>query len=64
MSILTGWGSRARALFADTKGPWGPSSSDGGEESPSGDGGNDGKGPWGGEQPRRLRRPSVGRSDV
>ena len=59
MSILTGWGSRARALFADTKGPWGPSSSDGGEESPSGDGGNDGKGPWG-EQPRRLRRPSFG----
>jgi len=59
MSILTGWGSRARALFADTKGPWGPSSSDGGEESPSGDGGNDGKGPWG-DQPRRLRRPSFG----
>jgi modulator of FtsH protease HflK len=64
MSILTGWGSRARALFADTKGPWGPSSSDGGEESPSGDGGNDGKGPWGGEQPRRLRRPSFGSSNV
>jgi membrane protease subunit HflK len=63
MSILTGWGSRARGLFADTKGPWGPSSSDGGDESPSGDGGNDGKGPWG-EQPRRLRRPSFGSSNV
>src|SRR5690348_17197579 len=51
MNILTGWGTRARGLFADNKGPWG--SSGGGDEPPS-DGGS---GPWG-EPPKRGRRSS------
>lgn len=55
MNILTGWGARARGLFADTKGPWG-SSGDGGDQPPppEGDGG-----PWG-EPPRRRKRSSGG----
>jgi membrane protease subunit HflK len=59
MNILTGWGSRVRGLFADTKGPWGPSSNDGGGEPPSGDdSGGPSNGPWG-EPPRRGRRPAL-----
>jgi membrane protease subunit HflK len=54
MNIISGWGSRVRGLFADTKGPWGPSG--GGDEPPSGDGG--GSGPWT-DQPRRRRRPVI-----
>ena len=60
MSILSGLGQRARGLFTDTKGPWGPTggsgsggSSGGGDEPPPSDGG--GGGPWG-EPPRRGRR--------
>ena len=54
MSILIGWGSRVRGLFANSKGPWG--SGDGGDggdppETPSG------AGPWG-EPPRPGRRTS------
>jgi membrane protease subunit HflK len=49
MSIFTGLGARARGLFNDTKGPWGPT---GGDEPPSDDGGS---GPWG-EPPKRGRR--------
>ena len=56
MSIISGWGSRVRGLFADTKGPWGPSGTDGGEEPPPGDGV---PGPWG-DEPRRRRRSSLG----
>jgi modulator of FtsH protease HflK len=56
MSILSGLGARARGLFIDTKGPWGPNpesgGSGGGDEPPS-DGG--GGGPWG-EPPKRGRR--------
>ena len=66
MNIISGWGSRARGLFTDTKGPWGPSSSDGGDDAPSGDGGpskEPDKGPWG-EPPRRIRRPSLGGANV
>lgn len=48
--MITGWGGRIRGLFADTKGPWGPSSSD----EPPADDGHDG-GPWG-EPPERGRR--------
>jgi membrane protease subunit HflK len=60
MSIISGWGSRARGLFADSKGPWGPSGNDGGEP-PAGEGG--GNGPWG-EPPRRGRRVSLGGTNV
>ena len=57
MTIFSGLGARGRALFSDTKGPWGaPPGSGGGGEPPSG---NDPSGPWG-EQPKR--RPQAGRS--
>ena len=51
MSIFSGLGARARGLFIDTKGPWGPSGGDG-DEPPSSEGGG---GPWG-EPPKRGRR--------
>ena len=51
MSNLMGWGGRLRGLFADTKGPWGPSGS--GDEPPADDG--HGSGPWG-EPPEHGRR--------
>jgi len=60
MSTFLGWGGRLRGLFADTKGPWGPSSG-GGDEPPAEDDSNAG-GPWG-EPPRKGRR-SVGRASV
>ena len=41
MSTLSGWGGRIRGLFADSKGPWGPS---GNGDEPSDDGHG---GPWG-----------------
>jgi modulator of FtsH protease HflK len=56
MNNISGWGSRVRGLFTDTKGPWGSSGSDGGDQPPSGDGGN---GPWG-EPPRRGRKIGLG----
>ncbi|MEO7241116.1 MAG: hypothetical protein ABIW16_06920, partial [Sphingomicrobium sp.] len=52
MSITTGWTAWTRGLFADNKGPWGPSGSDGDEPPPAGNGG-----PWT-ERPQRGRRPS------
>ncbi|GAA3896735.1 FtsH protease activity modulator HflK [Sphingomonas limnosediminicola] len=55
MNIISGWGSRVRGLFADTKGPWGSGSgsgSGGGSEPPPDDG--QGAGPWG-EPPRKRR---------
>jgi membrane protease subunit HflK len=62
MDIISGWGSRVRGLFTDTKGPWGPSGSDGsGGEQPPGEGGNNG--PWG-EPPKRGRRPGLGGANV
>jgi len=42
MSNFSGWAGRARGLFADNKGPWGPSSS--GEEPPAD---HEHGGPWG-----------------
>ncbi len=57
MSIHLGWGSRVRGLFADTKGPWGSGSGDGGSEPPSDDGQS--SGPWG-DTPRR-RRSAIGK---
>jgi len=51
MNILPGLGARARALFADKKGPWGPS---GGDE-PPGEPPSKGGGPW--NEPPRRRRP-------
>ena len=55
MSILSGLGARARGLFADNKGPWGPTGGNG-DEPPSSEGG--GGGPWG-EPPKRRRRPAT-----
>ena len=49
MSIFPGLAGRARGLFNDIKGPWGPSGGGGGDEPPSG-------GPWS-EPPRRRRTP-------
>ena len=55
MSILIGWGSRVRGLFANSKGPWGGSGDgDGGDEPPP----EDKPGPWG-EPPRRGRRTTL-----
>ncbi len=51
MSTISGWGSRVRGLFTDTKGPWGPSGSGG--EPPSSDDSRS-SGPWG-EPPKRGR---------
>jgi membrane protease subunit HflK len=62
MSIFLGWGSRARGLFADSKGPWGSSGSDAGEPA-SGDDGAQGNGPWG-EPARRARRPRLGGANI
>ena len=45
--MFSGWAGRARGLFSDTKGPWGPSGSDEGGEEPA-------KGPWG-DGPKRGR---------
>jgi membrane protease subunit HflK len=53
MTIFPGLGARARALFADKKGPWGPS---GGDE-PPGDPPGKGGGPW--NEPPRRRRPEA-----
>jgi membrane protease subunit HflK len=61
MDIFTGWGSRVRGLFADTKGPWGSSGSDGGDEPPGADG--QGSNPWG-DTSRRGRRPTLGGARV
>jgi membrane protease subunit HflK len=64
MDILTGWGGRIRGLFADTKGPWGSSGSDGGGDPPP-PGGDDGKSgsPWG-ETPKRGRRAGLSGANV
>ena len=56
MSIFWGLGARARGLFADNKGPWGPSGGDA-DEPPSSEGGGGG-GPWG-EPPKRGRRSAT-----
>ncbi|HEV2593901.1 MAG TPA: FtsH protease activity modulator HflK [Sphingomicrobium sp.] len=64
MTSFMGWGSRARRLFTDTKGPWGPSGTDqgSGDAPPPNDGGGN-NGPWG-EPPRRGRRASLGGTNV
>ena len=59
MSTYLGWGGRIRGLFADTKGPWGPTGT--GDEPPSDD--DHGSGPWG-EPSGSGRRPLSGRSTV
>ena len=64
MNIISGWGSRARGLFTDTKGPWGSSDSGGGDgPSDSEPGKGPSNGPWG-DQPRRIRRPSLGGANI
>lgn len=54
MSIFTGWGDRARGLFADNKGPWGSSGGGDGDEPPA----PGSPGPWR-ESPKRSRRPGL-----
>lgn len=63
MSTFLGWGSRVRALYADTKGPWGSAGKDDGDDASPADSGGDSNGPWG-EPPRRIRRPTFGGSNV
>ena len=58
MTTISGWGSRVRGLFTDTKGPWGQNSGDG--DPPADDGSS---GPWG-EPPRRGRRTGLGAGNV
>jgi modulator of FtsH protease HflK len=53
MIILSGLGRRARALFSDNKGPWGPASNE-----PEGSGDTPPGGPWG--EPPRRGRPAGG----
>ena len=62
MSTFMGWGSRIRGLFADTKGPWGPSGGDDGDPPSGGEG--QGGGPWGDVPPRRRRGTGGGSSNV
>ena len=61
--MIMGWGSRIRGLFADTKGPWGSTGKDDGEEPSHSESGGDSNGPWG-DAPRRIRRPTFGGSNV
>jgi membrane protease subunit HflK len=56
MSIFSGLRGIPRGLFADTKGPWGPSG--GGDEPPPSDTPGGPSGPWG-EPPRRGSRPKL-----
>lgn len=57
MNIIPGLGARARGLFSDIKGPWGPKT--GGTGEPGDDGGEEpGGGPWGGP-PRRGSGPAA-----
>ena len=63
MSILMGWGSRVRGLFADSKGPWGSAGADGNAgEAPASDG--QGSGPWGEPGPQKRRTPAGAGSNV
>jgi membrane protease subunit HflK len=68
MSILEGWGSRHRALFADIKGPWGSGTGSGGRGSGGKSGGDEPseppKGPWGEPPKRGARLPNSGPSTV
>ena len=56
--MISGWGSRVRGLFTDSKGPWGPGGSDSGGEPPASDDAK-GNGPWG-DPPRRARGGGFG----
>lgn len=59
MSTFPGWAARARGLFADSKGPWGPGGGGGG--SSGGNGGSEppkSNNPWGATPP--PRRPAGG----
>jgi membrane protease subunit HflK len=56
MSIFLGLGARARGLFNDSKGPWGPSGGGGGDADPPLSGGS--SGPWS-EPPKRGKRTTV-----
>jgi membrane protease subunit HflK len=54
MNILMGLRARARGLFADNKGPWGPAGGGDGDEPPA----SGGNGPWG-EPPKKRRRSMI-----
>jgi membrane protease subunit HflK len=56
MTTIPGLGDKARGLFSDIKGPWGPKS--GGKESGGGDAGEPAGGPWT-EPPKRRRGPAI-----
>src|SRR3954451_2438660 len=56
MTIISGLRGLSRGLFADNKGPWGPSG--GGDEPPPSDSPGGPSGPWG-ETPRRRTRPTL-----
>ena len=59
MSIFSGLGARARGLFNDNRGPWGPSSGD--SSPPPAPPPSGGEGPWGGgPQPGRRSTASGG----
>lgn len=61
MTIFSEWGARGRALFSDSKGPWGtPPGSGGGNEPPSNN--EPESGPWG-EGPKRGGRAPVSSLD-
>ena len=57
MTLLSGLGPRARALFSDIKGPWGPA---GGGDEPEG-GESPQSGPWGQPPKRRRSGPTTPR---
>ncbi|HET9811455.1 MAG TPA: FtsH protease activity modulator HflK [Sphingomicrobium sp.] len=54
MSMFSGLGGRARGLFNDTKGPWGPKGEGGEPEEPA-------RGPWGDTPKGGRRKPSASR---
>lgn len=63
MNIIPGWAARTRGLFADSKGPWGPSSSGGGSAGDGGEPPSSPGGPWT-EPPRRRPGPAGGLGNV
>jgi modulator of FtsH protease HflK len=60
MSMIAGWAHRARGLWADSKGPWGPSAGGGGSTGGSEPPRKAGNSPWGDGAPRRPTGPATG----
>ena len=59
MNMTAGWLSRARGLFADSKGPWGPSGG-GSDDRPGGGEPPKPTGPWADTPGRRSGGPHFG----